>query len=164
MVSIERYVLVNLAMNGLALGLVARARGRVKWGAVAFSAGFGAVYAVAMQLPAFALLRAWPLRMVLLMLMVLCAMRVEGMWDYAGAITHVGAGTALLAGAQMMAQEALRGPSDWALVLGGATGAWMLMLALRERRQRLERFEARVVLGVSGRRVRISASADFGVD
>jgi hypothetical protein len=61
-IGLERYVLVNFIMNCIVIGVIARFRGRNRWGLTLFAAAFGALYAVAMQYPMFYQLRWWPSR------------------------------------------------------------------------------------------------------
>ena len=161
-VNVEIYVLINVCMNMITIGAIARARGRVRLGSVVFASLFGALYAVAMQTEVFQLLHVWPLRLILVALMVACAIPVKGLWDYLGAILMVVTATALMGGIQMWARAALRGPSGSALSVGALSGAALLLGALRHRRQTLERFEAQMLIGYRGRRVRLSALIDTG--
>lgn len=161
-VSVEAYILINLCMNFITIGAVARLRGRVRWGAVLFSSAFGALYAVAMQTEVFGQLRAWPLRIALLALMVAGSMQVTGFLDYLCAVLYVASGTVLLGGVQLLMRELFIGPSAMAVCIGALAGGALLLAALSHRRQRIERLEVQLMLRAKGRRVRLTALIDTG--
>ena len=157
----EGYFLLNFCMNMLLLVAVARARGRVSMGAIGVSAGFGALYAVAMQTETFAQLRIWPLRLLLVIMMVAGALRPTSLLDYISAICLCLAGTATIGGAQMFLMN-LKGRSGQLWALSAGVGGVLLLMMLCQRRRRVERFEARLVIAHGGRTIRLLALVDTG--
>ncbi len=161
-VSVEMYILINLCMNLITIGAIARSRGRVRWGAVTFASAFGALYAVAMQTQTFRLLQVWPLRILLLVLMVAAAIRVTDLKDFGSAIAYVAAGTVLMGGAQLLMRELMGGPSALALLVGGLCGGVLLLAALAHKKQRIEHYEVQLLLKARGHRVHLVALIDTG--
>lgn len=68
-VSVEAYFLTNFCMDFLAIAIVARSLGRVRWRRVGIAAALGALYAVIAQLPSLRFLGAvWMLPLISVML------------------------------------------------------------------------------------------------
>lgn len=161
-ISLEMYILINLCMNFITIGSIARARGRVRWGTVVFASAFGALYAVAMQTSAYHQLQSWPLRLLLGLLLVACSMRVDSLRDLADAFGTLLCGTLLLGGVQMAIQRMAGSPATLATLLTVPVGAAVLTAVLSARKQRLRRLEVQMMLRSGPGRLRLTALVDTG--
>ena len=161
-VSIEYYLLVNLGMNLLALSVIARCRGEVRWTALICAAAVGALYAVLMQLKPFGALRHPLLRAALTLLMAGIAMRPSGVRDALGAAAMLLGASALLGGAQLAARELVRVRAGAALSLGGVLGTALLLFLFRAKARRVEQWEVQVVAVKGGQQARFTALIDTG--
>ncbi len=161
-VSLEMYILINLCMNFITIGAIARARGRVRWRAVAFASVYGALYAVLMQTPAFQLLRAWPLRLLLGLAMVMSALEVDGPKDLGSAWLLMMGATLLMGGVQLLLNRMLSGPSAIATLAAAGCGGALLLVILNARAERLNRLDAQLMLRMGDSQVRLTALIDTG--
>lgn len=161
-ISLEVFILINLCMNFITIGIVARSRGHVRWGTVGFASAFGTLYAVAMQTQVFHLLQALPLRLVLGALLCICSMRVDNLRDWLSATGWLIGGTLLMGGVQMLADRLLPNLPALALVLGGLGGGMLLLGALEARAGRLSRLEVRLKLRVGKEWAELTALIDTG--
>lgn len=159
--SIESYAVMNFLMNIIIMATVARSRGRIRWGNVAFAAAFGALYALAMNTRVFALLRAAPavalLTLALSLIAVPCADAPSLLVNTACLI-----GGAALFGGVMTLTLRLLGRNPLSFALGAGMGAALLSGALSARGRRLDRFEARVRIRYRACDVRVDALVDTG--
>lgn len=160
-IGLERYVLVNFMMNCIVIGVIAKFRGRNRWGLTLFAAAFGAVYAVAMQYPAFYQLRWWPSRIALTAALAAVAVRIEKPRDL---LTNTGlllGGAAFLGGAVNLARRLVQDPGA-SLITGAALGTIGLLAFVSVRARRIEKWEMMLRLIRGDRRVELSALVDTG--
>lgn len=160
-IGLERYVLVNFIMNCIVIGVIAKFRGRNRWGLTFFAAAFGAVYAVAMQYPAFHQLRWWPSRIALTAALAAVAVRVERSRDlWINAVLLLG-GAAFLGGAVNLARRLVH-DTGTSLITGATLGTIGMLAFVSVRARRIEKWEMMLRLIRGDRRVELSALVDTG--
>lgn len=160
-IGLERYVLVNFIMNGIVIGVIAKFRGRNRWGLTLFAAAFGAVYAVAMQYPAFYQLRWWPSRIALTAALAAVAIRVERPRDLLTNTVLLLGGAAFLSGAINLAERLVH-DSGTSLLTGAISGTMGMLAFVSVRARRMEKWEMMLRLIRGDRRVELSALVDTG--
>ena len=160
-IGLERYILVNFIMNCIVIGVIARFRGRSRWGLTLFAAGFGALYAVAMQYPAFYQLRWWPSRIALTAALAAVAIRVDRPRDLALNTVLLLGGAAFMGGAINLARDFLLDPGG-ALVTGAFLGTIGMLVFIRVRARRMEKWEMMLRLIRGDHRVELNALIDTG--
>lgn len=161
-IGLERYVLVNFTMNCIVIGVIARFRGRNRWGLTLFAAAFGALYAVAMQYPVFSQLRWWPSRLALSAALAAVAVRMDRPRDLIFNTLLLMGGAAFLSGAVTLASNILAGPSMESLLTGAVLGTIGMLAFLAVRARRMEKWEMMLKLIRGGRRVELTALVDTG--
>lgn len=162
LVSFEAYILINFSMNFITIGAMARSQGAVKWGAVAFASLFGALYALAMQLDAFWVLRSWPCRVALSFTLVASTIRIRGPWMLSRAVMVLVCATSFLAGVQMLAFRLTGGVSALSLLVGALCGGALLIAVVDARAQRVTQWEAQICLKSGRKCARFCALIDTG--
>lgn len=160
-ISLEAYALVNLIMNGVIIGVIARSRGRVRWGGVALGAAFGTLYAVAMACGWYPQLAWPPVKLAMAVVLALVSLSVESWRDLATGTLLLLGGTVFVGGAAQLAIS-LAGRSGWSLYGGSALGVAALAAALEARGRKLERWEAQVRVALDGRQASLKALVDTG--
>ena len=160
-IGLERYVLVNFTMNCIVIGVIARFRGRNRWGLTLFAAAFGALYAVAMQYPAFYQLRWWPSRVAMTALLAAVAIRVDRPRDFVLNTGLLLGGAAFMDGAVRMARNLVPG-AGLALLTGAFLGTIGMLAFGAVRARRMEKWEMMVRLMRGDRRVELNALIDTG--
>lgn len=161
-ISIEVYALINFTMNTIIIAAVARSRGRIRWGHVLCAAGFGALYAVAARSGWFPQLNWLPCQAMLAVVLTLVGVRVGSAKELASGTLMLVGGTVFLGGAQQLLIRLLGGPSPLTLSLGAIAGGAALVAALAVRAQRLERWEAQVLIRRGNVSARLTALIDTG--
>ena len=160
-ISIEAYALVNLVMNGVIIAVIARSRGRVRWGRVAFASAFGALYAIAMECGWYPQLNWPPVKLLLAAALTLVALRVESWRDLMTGTLMLLGGTVFVGGVAQLVVS-LAGRSAASVYGGSALGVAALVAALEARGRKIERWEAQVRMTRRGRQVRLTALIDTG--
>lgn len=106
-VSVEAYFLTNFCMDFLAIAIVARSLGRVRWRREGIAAALGALYAVIAQLPSLRFLGAvWMLPLISVMLAAI-VLRVDSPRAAISGGFAILAGGVFLGGTQFMAMARL---------------------------------------------------------
>ncbi len=161
-VSVEAYFLTNFCMDFLAIAIVARSLGRVRWRRVGIAAALGALYAVIAQLPSLRFLGAvWMLPLISVMLAAI-VLRVDSPRAAISGGFAILAGGVFLGGTQFMAMRAFSTPGALAFALSALAGAAALMAATAFRRRRMVTWEVRVFLSAGGGEARFHALIDTG--
>jgi stage II sporulation protein GA (sporulation sigma-E factor processing peptidase) len=160
-IGLERYVLVNFIMNCIVIGVIARFRGRNRWGLTLFAAAFGALFAVAMQYPAFYQLRWWPSRIALTASLAAVAIRMDRPKDLAINTFLLLGGAVFLSGAVNLAGNLIQNPG-LALITGAIFGTIGMLAFLAVRARRMEKWEMMLRLIRGDRRVELNALVDTG--
>ena len=160
-IGLERYVLVNFIMNCILIGIIARFRGRNRWGLTLFAAAFGTLYAVAMQYPAFHQLQWWPSRIALTASLAAVAIRMDRPKDLAVNTLLLLGGAAFFSGAVNLAGNLLQNPAT-ALIAGAILGTIGMLAFVSVRARRMERWEMVLRLIRDDRRVELNALVDTG--
>ncbi|MEF9973384.1 MAG: sigma-E processing peptidase SpoIIGA [Clostridia bacterium] len=161
MISIEGYLVANFVMNIIIIGVIARSRGRVRWGRVAFAAAFGAVYGAAMECGWFPQLNWMPFKLLLALGLTLAAIRVDSLWELVTGTLLLLGGTVFLGGIMTLAIS-VAGRSLGTMLLGALVGGAALLAALEARGKKLEKWEAQVQMTCGTSCVRLNALIDTG--
>ncbi|NLG25472.1 MAG: hypothetical protein GX558_08960 [Clostridiales bacterium] len=161
-VSLEYYLLVNFFMNLMTIGICARGAGRVQWAHVTFASAFGAIYAAAMLWKPFALLSAWPMRLVLLVLLSAASMRVDRPRDVLSGAMRLAGGTCFVGGMMGLARQALGGQSRWGLYAAAPLAGIALLAAIDARNRKLDKWGVQLWLRTRRGSARLSALIDTG--
>lgn len=161
-VGLERYVLVNFIMNCIVIGIIARFRGRNRWGLTLFAAAFGALYAVAMQYSVFHQLRWWPSRIALSMALALVAIRMERPRDLLLNTLLLMGGAAFMSGAVTLTRGFFAEPAIAPLAAGALLGTIGMLAFAAARARRMEKWEMMLRLTHENKRVELSALVDTG--
>ncbi len=160
-IGLERYVLVNFIMNVIVIGVIARFRGRNRWGLTLFAAAFGASYAVAMQYPVFYQLRWWPSRIALSAALAAVAVRADRPRDLLVNTFLLLSGSAFLGGVIHFAQNILHNQA-MSLLAGALLGTVGLLAFIQVRARRMDKWEMVLRLIRGDRRVELNALVDTG--
>lgn len=160
-IGLERYVLVNFIMNAIVIGVIARFRGRNRWSLTLFAAAFGALYAVAMQYPAFFQLRWWPARIALTGCLAAVAVRMERPRDLVLNTLLLLGGAAFVSGAVNLARNLIQSPAA-ALISGAIAGTAGMLAFFAVRARRMEKWEMMLRLKKYDRHVELNALVDTG--
>jgi stage II sporulation protein GA (sporulation sigma-E factor processing peptidase) len=160
-IGLERYVLVNFIMNCIVIGVIARFRGRNRWSLTLFASVFGALYAVAMQYPAFYQLRWWPVRIALTACLAAVAIRMDRPRDLMNNTLLLLGGAAFLSGVVNLARNLIQSPFA-ALITGAILGTIGMLAFFAVRARRMEKWEMMLRLIRGDRRVELNALVDTG--
>ena len=160
-IGLERYVLVNFIMNCIVIGVIARFKGRNRWGLTLFAAAFGAAYAVAMQVPMFYQLRWWPSRIALSAALAAVAVRADRPRDLLVNTLLLLGGAAFLGGTISLAGNILESRVA-ALLAGTLLGTIGMLAFFQVRARRMEKWEMILRLIRGDRRVELNALVDTG--
>lgn len=162
LVGVEGYLLINLAMNLLLIAICARAQRQVRVKPIVFAAAFGALYAWAMYLPVYQVLRTLPMRLGLSVALAAIALDAETpVRLLKSALLLIGC-TALMGGVATLALQAFPGLPLAALSVGALGGAGFLLYGMHVRARRVEQWEVQLILRTRHGQVRLSALVDTG--
>lgn len=151
-VCLESYLLINVMMNALILGLATRALGRRHPLRVMLAAALGGIWATVIYLPGCGWLGCLPLRLAVPALMAYIACGAGGVRDWAACLAAVMCMTMLLGGGALMISLMSGGwgwsQLGWCLTVCGLVGLWLTHTHLKrcwgwELNVRLRRGEAR---------------------
>ena len=161
-ISLEAYLLTNLCMNIIVFSLVARSRGRIRWGGVFFAAAFGTLYAIAMQFEVFHQLRSVLARLLLAVALAAAAFPVDSLWELLGSTAALVGGTIFMGGVQHLIRQWTGSTAPAAFALGALLGGGALTAALNVRVRRMEKWEIGLELICGSNAVKLRALVDTG--
>jgi len=161
-VSIEGFFLVNLIMDLLAIGVIARSRGRIRWPRVLAAAILGAIWATAAQAASLRWMRLFPgpiLSALLLSAVALPAKGVSSLLDGAGSLL---AGALFLGGVQFFISRRLACTPLPAFLISAGGGLIALLIISTVRRKKLVTWEIQVYASTLHGQTRFRALVDTG--
>ena len=161
-VSIEAYLLTNFLMNLLAIAVIARSLGNVRWGRIFIAAGMGAAYAALAQLSSLRFLSNLALLAVFAGFVSFIALPADSFRSVLSGMLSLIAGTIFLGGVQLSAMHMFSGNPIVPFLIGAVLGACALMAITSIRKKRKVTWEVRVYLSVNGGEARFKALIDTG--
>jgi|GEM_PF-742792 len=161
-VSLELFLINNFLMNVIVMGVCARSVGQIHWGKVCFAAGFGTLYAAAMQFSPYRALAALPIRMLVFFLLTVIAFRADRLREVPASMARFAACTLFVGGVMYTARQWTGGQSWMGLLIAAPVAGIALLLATGERNRRIDQWEVRLMMRSDYGVARLSALIDTG--
>ena len=161
-VSIEGFFLINLIMDLLAISVIARSRGRIRWQRVLAAAFLGAIWATLAQLKPLYWLGSLPGQLLLALLLSTVALPIHGGASLLGGAGSLLAGAIFLGGVQFFISRRLVHMPPLAFFLSAGVGLSALTVLSAAQRKKLVTWEIQVYASTPHGETRFRALVDTG--
>lgn len=161
-VSFESYFLLNFVMNTLVIAIIARSQSGVYWSKIFLASIIGAVYAIAMQVEVFSLLKWFPLRLILAFVLSAIAFPIDGWMDVIKGGTALLLGTVFTGGLLELLLRFIPGTGLLWFIISAVIAFIALLFALSFRARSLEQMRVRLAMTTDYGSVKIPALIDTG--